>query len=306
MTAGGSLPRAHQDNATRGIAFALSAFFFFSLMDGIAKFLGESFHVVQLIFFRSLFGFLPLIPLIRRDGGWKGLATRRPWLHATRGLAVMTALTSFFLGIQLIPLAEALTLAFTSPLFMTLLSIPILREKVGIHRLAAVLVGFCGVLVIVRPGAEAFRPEGLYMIGSGFSFAMASVLTRLLGRTETNAAITFYSTCAQFLPSALLLPFFWVAPTETLQWGLFVMLGLLGGVGLQLMTNAFRYAQASLIAPFEYTALIWATAIGWFGWREWPGDHVWLGAAVLVATGLYITYRESRAGRAHRPAGGEL
>ena len=91
---------------------------------------------------------------------------------------------------------------------------------------------------------------------------------------------------------------FWIAPTETLQWALFVMLGLLGGIGLQLMTNAFRRAPASVIAPFEYTALIWATAIGWIGWREWPGDHVWLGAAVLVATGLYITYRESRRGRA--------
>lgn len=292
------LPTAPQDHATRGIAFALSAFFFFSLMDGIAKYLGEAFHVVQLIFFRSLFGFLPLIPLIRRDGGRQGLKTRRPFLHLVRGFAVCAALATFFLGIQLLPLAEALTLAFTSPLFMTLLSIPVLRERVGVHRLAAVLVGFCGVLIIVRPGAEAFRPEGLYMIVSGFCFAMASVLTRLLGRTETNAAITFYSTCAQFVPSALLLPFFWIAPTETLQWGLFVMLGLLGGIGLQLMTNAFRRAPASVIAPFEYTALIWATAIGWIGWREWPGDHVWLGAAVLVATGLYITYREARHGRA--------
>lgn len=282
------------DHAARGIAFALLAFFFFSLMDGLAKWLGESYSVVQLVFFRSLFGFLPILPLIHHQGGLRSLKTRRPWLHALRGLFVLAALTSFFLGIQLMPLAEALTLAFTSPLFILLLSVLVLRERVGPHRIGAVLVGFLGVVIIIRPGGETFRPEAFLLILSGFAFAFASVLTRLLGRTETSAAITFYSTVSQGLPAALLLPFFWSAPAGWLDWTLFLILGLLGGVALQFMTVAFRNVSPSVIAPFEYTALLWAVAIGWFGWREWPGEHVWAGAAILVASGLYITYRETR------------
>jgi len=292
--------QAKGDQVTRGILLALLSFFFFSLMDGIAKHLGAVYSVVQLIFFRSLFGFLPLIPLIRREGGWRGLRTRRPWLHLLRAFMVLVALGTFFVGIQLVPLAEALTLAFTSPLFMTLLAIPVLGERVGWHRLGAVIVGFGGVLVIVRPGAEAFQPEALVLVVSGFTFAFSSVLTRLLGRSETSAAITFYSTLGQLLPAAAALPFFWVPLEGVTDLLLFVTLGILGGIGLQLITHALRYAPASAVAPFEYTALIWATTIGWLGWREWPGDHVWAGAAILIATGLYIAWREAMRARQNR------
>jgi drug/metabolite transporter (DMT)-like permease len=289
LTAG--VPR---DRVLRGIGFALLAYFLFSLMDATAKYLGgEGYSVMQLIFFRSLFGFLPVIPVVRADGGLATLRTRRPLLHLVRSLAVMGAITTFFIGIRAMPLAEALTLAFTGPLFMTLLSIPLLGETVGPHRLGAVLVGFCGVVVAMQPGADTFRLEAFYLIASGFCFALASVLTRRLGRTEGNGAIIFYSTLGQFLPAAILLPWGWTAPTDWEHWALFVAMGLVGGVGLQCMTLGFRYAPASLIAPFEYTALIWATLLGWAIWHEFPTIHVWYGAALLVASGLYIAWREA-------------
>lgn len=293
-----ALPR---DRVLRGIGFALLAYLLFSFMDAIAKYLGEAgYSVMQLIFFRSLFGFLPVIPVVHADGGWATLRTRRPLLHLVRALAVMGAITTFFIGIRSMPLAEALTLAFTGPLFLTLLSIPLLGERVGPHRLGAVVVGFLGVVVAMQPGAETFRLEAFYLVGSGFCFALASVLTRRLGRTEGNGAIIFYSTLGQFLPSAILLYWGWTTPAAWEHWALFLALGLIGGVALQCMTLGFRYAPASLVAPFEYTALLWGTLFGWAIWQEFPGDHVWWGAALLVASGLYIAWREALRARAGR------
>lgn len=286
----------HQ-HAGKGIAFACAAFFLLTCMDGIAKLLGGTYPIVMLVFFRALFGMIPIIPLVVRGGGLKALKTKRPWLHALRGLCVLLAITSYFIGLQHMPIAETLTIAFASPLFMTILSIPILGEKVGLHRWGAVLVGFVGVIIITQPGSDAFRVEALWPLLSGATFATASVLTGLLARTENNAAITFYSTVSQGLPALILLPWFWQAPEIATDWLWFITMGILGGVGLQLLTSGFRAAPASVIAPFEYTALIWATAIGWFGWQEWPGDRVWLGAAILIASGSYITYREALAKR---------
>jgi len=288
MTAG------HREDVLRGIAYCVTAFFLFACMDALAKHLGGTYHWVQLVFFRALFGFLPVLPVVYNDGGLRALRTRHPMLHFIRSMAVLVALATYFIGLQYMPLAEALTLAFTSPLFVTLLSIPLLGERVGPHRLLAILAGFGGVLVIMQPGADTFKPEAFYLIVAGAAFALSSVLTRLLGRTETNGAIIFYSTLGQFLPAALVLPFVWQMPESLGDWLLFVSMGCLGGIGLQMITLAFRNAQASVLAPFEYTTLIWATLLGWLVWRELPGNNVWIGAAILVATGLYITYREGR------------
>lgn len=299
MTAGVS-----SDRTLRGIAFALLSYLLFACMDAIAKWLGEiGYSVVQLIFFRALFGFLPVIPVVRADGGWAALRTRRPGLHLIRAAAVVLALASFFMGLRFMPLAEALTLVFTGPLFLTLLAIPLLGERVGPHRLGAVAVGFAGVIVAMRPGAEAFRVEALYLLFSGLTFALTSVLTRLLGRSETNGAILFYSTLGQFVPTALLLPWSWMMPLGTTDWLLFLALGLVGGCAMQCMTLGFRYAPASLIAPFEYSALLWGTLSGWLIWREFPDPAVWAGAALLVSSGLYIAWREARLSRRQRGGG---
>ncbi|MGF1608174.1 MAG: DMT family transporter [Kiloniellales bacterium] len=275
-----------------GIASIIAAIFFFSVMDGIAKWLGQSHSAIQIAFFRNLFGLLPVALIIWQGGGVASLRTRRPWAHALRAALIWLALVTFFAAISLMPLAEAVAIAFAAPLFVTALSRPIVGEPVGPRRWAAVLVGFVGVLIIVRPGAEAFRPEALLVLLSALCFALAMLVTRRMVRSETNAAILFYSTVGGLIANGLLLPLFWSAPTAD-DLGLFFLLGLLGGVGSFLIVVAYRHAPAAVAAPFDYSALLWSTLIGWLVWRDVPEPAVWLGAAVVVASGLYIIHREA-------------
>ncbi len=276
-----------------GLLAAVGCFFFFSGMDALAKWLGASYAVIQLVFFRSLFGFIPVAVVTWRDGGLHQLKTRRPWLHTLRGGLILGALSFYFLGLKYLQLAEALAIAFTAPLFMTALAGPVLGEKVGLRRWSAVLIGFAGVLVMVRPDPENMQLEALYIVASAFCFALTSLTTRLLTRTETSAAIMFYSTLGLFIPSSLILPFVWIAPdTEAL--GLFFLMGILGGLGLLLLTTCYRNAPASVVAPFEYSALIWAVLFGWIGWKQLPEPSVWYGAVIVAGAGLYIAHREAR------------
>jgi len=284
-----------------GIAAALTCFLCFSIMDALAKWLGVTYAVMQLVFFRSLFGFLPVAVVAWRDGGAGALATRRPWAHALRGAFVLGALSLYFLGLKHLQLAEALAIGFTAPLFMTALAGPVLGEQVGLRRWTAVIVGFAGVLVMVRPDPDKLQVEALYILASALCFACASLMTRLLTRTETSAAIMFYSTLAMFVPAAVSLPFIWIRPDATAL-ALFFVMGILGGLGLLLLTTAYRNAPTSVIAPLEYTALIWAVILGWIGWKQLPEPSVWYGAVIVAAAGLYITHRESRLKRARRQA----
>ncbi|GAB5468929.1 MAG: DMT family transporter [Rhodospirillales bacterium] len=275
-----------------GIAAALLCFMLFSSMDALAKWLGASYAIAQLIFFRSLFGFLPVVVVAWREGGIKSLRTRRPGLHVLRGLFILGALGFFFQGLRYLHLAEAMAIAFTAPLFMTALAGPVLGERVGIRRWSAVIVGFIGVLVMVRPEPEKLQLEALYVLTSALCFSLTSLTTRILTRTEGSASIMFYSTLGMFLPASLALPFFWVPP----DWQdllLFFAMGTLGGLGLLTLTTAYRNAPASVIAPLEYSALIWAVLFGWIGWRVFPEPSVWYGAIIVAGAGFYIAQRES-------------
>ncbi len=296
MTAGMSKEaeaKALEERLGLGLLAAIGCFFFFSTMDALAKWLGASYAVAQLVFFRSLFGFIPVAVVTWREGGVQKLRTKRPWMHALRGVFIFGALSFYFLGLKYLHLAEALAIAFTAPLFMTALAGPILGEKVGVRRWSAVLVGFVGVLVMVRPEPEKLQLEALYVLASAFCFALTSLTTRLLTRTETSSAIMLYSTLGLFLPSAAVLPFVWITPDMTALI-LFFLMGILGGLGLLLLTTAYRNAPASVIAPFEYSALIWAVLFGWIGWKQFPEPSVWYGSVIVAAAGLYIAQREAR------------
>lgn len=293
--------KAVEERLGLGILAAVACFFFFSSMDALAKWLGATYAVTQLVFFRSLFGFIPVAVVTWREGGVHKLKTKRPWLHALRGLLIFGALSFFFEGLKYLHLAEALAIAFTAPLFMTALAGPILGEKVGLRRWSAVLVGFVGVLVMVRPEPENLQLEGLYILASAFCFALTSLTTRLLTRTETSSAIMLYSTLGLFIPSAAALPFFWITP-DLGALGLFFLMGMLGGLGLLLLTTAYRNAPASVIAPFEYSALIWAVLFGWIGWKQFPEPSVWYGSVIVAAAGLYIARREASLKKQSRQA----
>jgi drug/metabolite transporter (DMT)-like permease len=284
----------NQDRIGLGITAILIGMFTISIMDALAKWLGETYPIAELVFFRSLFALLPVffIHWQQRDS----IASLKPrwWFgHLLRAVFSLGAIFTFFTGLRYLQLAEALSIAFAAPLFVTALSVPILGERVGPRRWAAVVVGFLGVLVMTRPGAEAFQPEALYILAAALCYALSMLVTRRLARSETTPAIMLSGICVALAVSALALPFGWRTPAGADFW-LFVLLGVVGGIGMYFMTQAYRYAPAAVIAPFDYTALLWGTAIGWLVWQELPGTNVWFGAAIVIASGLYIVHRETR------------
>lgn len=289
---------AFAHNLSRGIPAIIGAVFLFSFADALAKWLGQAgYDSVQIVFFRYLFGLIPVAVAIFMSGA-AGLKTKRPLAHLLRGLLMFAALTLFFRGLKTLPLAEGIAVAFSAPLFVTALSWPVLGERVGPYRWAAVVVGFGGALLVLRPGTEAFQPEALFIVASALFFACAVLLTRRISRTETNVAMYTYATIVAGLATLPLLPFVWVTPQTSDLWP-FLAIGFIGGAASYLMIVAYRNAPAALNASFDYTALIWAALLGWIFWDETPDVVVWLGASIIVAAGLAITYRESRTGVAN-------
>ena len=283
-----------QDRIGLGIAGVLAGMAAVSVTDGLAKWLGAGYPIAELVFFRSIFALPPVFFILwQQRGGFAALKPRWRLGHVIRAVFGLGAVFAFFTGLRYLPLAEAISVAFAAPLFVTALSVPILGERVGPRRWAAVVVGFLGVLIMTRPGAEAFRPEALYILAAALCYALAMLVTRRLARSDTTPAIMLSGICISLVVSGLALPFGWRTPQGVDFW-LFVLLGLIGGIGMYFMTQAYRYAPAAVIAPFDYTALIWGTLIGWLVWQELPGANVWLGAAVVIASGLYIIYRETR------------
>lgn len=284
------------DRVGLGIASILGAVFFFSMVDVAVKWLGQSYSPFEIVFFRYLFGTLPIAVFVWRSGGLRALRTRRPLVHALRAGLLFVALLAFFAGLSSLPLAEAIAVGFTAPLFVTALSGPLLGETVGPRRWGAVAVGFLGALVMVRPGTAAFRPEALFVVTATFFYALAMLLTRHMSRSETSAAMLTYSNLGAGLASLPFLTLVWRGPAANDMW-FFLLIGVFGGIAAYLVILAYRNAPAAVVAPFDYTALIWGALFGWIVWREQPEVSVWIGAAIVAVAGLYITHREARAAR---------
>jgi len=280
---------------TRGIVLMLLSVLLFACMDVVVKWLGATYPTLQIVFFRSLFAFIPLSLFIFRGIGLAALRTRRPIQHVVRSLVGLMAMTSFFYAYSQMPLANAVAIGFAAPIFITALSVPLLGEKVGPRRWIAVLVGFIGVLVIVRPDAGVFHAAAPVALAGTVFYALAMIFVRRLGRTETSTAIVFYFTLCCTLVSGVFMPFVWVSP-DAEGWALLILVGLLGGLAQMAMTNAVRLADISVVAPFDYTALLWTALFGFLIWSEVPGLSVWLGAVIVVASGVYILYREAHLG----------
>ncbi|WP_366556198.1 DMT family transporter [Aquibaculum sediminis] len=293
------MPSGNRDNLLLGIAAMLLGMLLMTMMDATAKWLGEGYPISQIVFFRNLFALPPILVVTWASGGFSSLRTRQWKLHLLRGFAILLAIYTFFWGLRFLPLADAIALAFLAPLFVSLLSIPLLGEKVGPRRWAAVGVGFVGMLVMLRPGAEVFRWEALLPTATAFGYALAMILTRRLSREDSNASIIFWGTLVGCIFSAAFLPFAWRTP-PLLDFALLVMMGMVGSVSMYCMTVAYRSAPAAVIAPFEYTALLWGLLIGWLVWSELPDAWVWTGAAVIVGSGIYILHREQQIARAKR------
>lgn len=283
---------AAQDRVGLGIAAMVAGMAMMASMDAMAKWLGEGYPIGQVVFFRNAFGILPILVIVWQLGGFAVPSTRRWRLHLLRGLLGITAQFCFFLGLRYLGLAEATAIAFAAPLMVTALSVPLLGEKVGPRRWAAVVIGFAGVLIMVRPEPESFQAAALLILLAAFSYAMIMLTTRMLARSDSNAAILLFGSSISLALSVLLLPFDWKTP-DLADFAVFAALGLIGGTGMFCITQAYRQAPAAVVAPFEYVALVVAAILGFLVWREIPDLYVWLGAAVVIGAGIYIFYRET-------------
>ena len=288
-------PKALSHGARRGIAFMVLAVGLFAVMDAMVKWIGTSYPTMQVVFFRSFFAFIPLGFFIFRHGITEALRVNDRMGHVMRCVIGMAAMFSFFYAFARMPLADVVAITFAAPIFVTALSVPMLGEKVGPRRWSAILIGFVGVLVMVNPGPGIFQSVAMVPLFGVIFYALAMIYVRKLARTETNTSIVFTFTLCCTLVSAAFLPFNWVTPTWT-DLAILIGIGLIGGLAQIVMTAAFRHADVAVIMPFEYTAMIWAALLGFFIWGEIPGLNLWAGVAIVMASGLYILFREANLG----------
>jgi drug/metabolite transporter (DMT)-like permease len=289
-------PLAHATDGAalrRGVALALVAVALFTGMMALVKWLSASFAPMQVGFFRASCALAFCLPVVLADAGWRGLRTRQPGAYVLRGLCGVGAIVLSFHGVALMPIADWIAITFLVPLFVAALSAPMLGEHVGGRRWAAILVGFAGVLIIVPPTGQASAWALAVGVASQATVAMALVLIRRLGDAERTTTIVFYYMLALTLITSVLAPFDWRMPVGT-QWLLLALVGVIAGAGHLLLTAAYKLAPASVIAPFDYSSILWAVLLGWFVWAEAPGLNLFLGAPLVILSGLYVVLTATR------------
>jgi drug/metabolite transporter (DMT)-like permease len=275
-----------------GVAAALAGILSLTLNDALGKLLGSGYGVWQIVMIRSLLGLGPILLVVRQSGG-RALTIRSPGLHALRIACATGSAYFFFAGLVRLPLTESLAITFAGPILITALSGPILGERVGARRWAVVLVGFAGVMLMLRPGTAMFQVAALLPLGATVCYALMMVLTRVLARTDGNAAILFWSNLGLVVVSLPFTVTSWISPL-LVDWGVFLMLGISGAAAMYWVIVAYRHAPAAVIAPIDYTALPWGMLFGWALWRETPDPAMWPGVAIMVAAGLYLIRHEAR------------
>ena len=263
-------------------------------LDLCAKWLLADYPLQQFVFLRSLLGLLVFFAISRWYGGLSSLKTQRWKWHLLRTILATVAMFGFFYGLTKMPLVNTLTLAFTAPLIVTALSVPVLGEHVGWRRWLAVIVGFAGVLVILRPGAGLINLASLAVLAAALAYAGLAITARKLAATETTYAMSVYVIVGPMLVSIFTLPdtISWPTPSA---WFFFILAGVCSAGAWVGIVGGYRRASPAILAPFEYTALIGGAVAGYFIWDEVPDRYVIMGGAIIIGSGLYVVYRESGA-----------
>ena len=259
--------------------------------DALLKWLSSDYHVGQIMFCRGIFISIPLIVLIWQSGGLKSLRTVNPKGHVLRAALVVVGTFLFVSGLAYLPLTDAIAITFSGPLFITTLAPTLLGESVGWRRWSAVLAGFFGILLIMRPGGDVMQWAALFPLLASLTGAFRDLLTRHLSSKETTVAMLSYTTLGVILASSATIPFIW-KPVPMVDWGWFVLSGLLVGFAHFLMIETFRYGEATLVAPFKYSGVIWAGLFGYFIWGDIPDTATVSGISLVVVAGVYILHRE--------------
>ena len=275
-----------------GIGLMLSAMAVLPFLDVVAKFLGQQgVPIMQIVWARLFFGALITLPFAWKLAGTKGLVPNLPAMHTARAVLIIAATGFFFLGLKHLSIADTLSIFFVQPLIVTMLSPLVLGEKVGIRRWMAVIVGFIGTLIIIRPGLQAFNPGVVYALLAGLSLAIYMLLTRKISGSAPAVVTTFYTSLLGAIIMSVAVVFVWQPVTPT-QWGLFMLLAFIANGGHYLIVKAYDHGEASMLAPLAYTEMIMAVAAGWYFFGDFPDTWTFVGVGILFACAIYISFRE--------------
>jgi drug/metabolite transporter (DMT)-like permease len=282
---------ARVDRPFRGIALILTSTVFLGTSDVTAKYLSHTLPAVEIAWLRFLVFALIMVPAMIPGSPLFALKTGYFNLQIMRGATLLGSSLFFISGLHYLPIAEASATGFVSPIFVTALSIVFLGEKVGVRRWIATAVGLFGVLVILRPGTGAFHPAAFFPLVSALAWACTLIMTRMMSGTERAITVMTYSSIAGVCILSALVPFVWVTPSwHDIAFGVFI--GVASTAGQWIVVLAFRYADASVLAPFSYTQLLWVSVLGFLIFGEVPDAYTVTGAAFIVASGLYTAHRE--------------
>jgi drug/metabolite transporter (DMT)-like permease len=282
---------ARADRPFRGIALILASTVFLGASDVTAKYLSATLPSIEIAWIRFLVFALIMSPAMLPGSPLYALRTGRPGRQMMRGVALLASSLFFISGLRFLPIAEASATAFVSPLFVTALSIVFLGERVGLRRWLATAVGLIGVLIILRPGTSAFHAAAFFPLVSALAWACTLIMTRMMSGKEHVITTMTYSSIAGVGILSALVPFVWVAPSwHDILFGVFI--GAASTAGQWIVVLAFRYADASVLAPFSYSQLLWVSILGFIVFGEVPDVWTVSGAAFIVASGLYTAHRE--------------
>lgn len=280
----------------KGILLMMASMIVFTLLDATAKFVVQSLPPLVAVFFRYLVATLLSLAVLMRAGGPELFTTRHPYLQIFRGVLLMASTVLNFIAIMYLQLAQTAAIFFTIPLWVCAISVPLLGEQVGLRRWIAVIVGFLGVLIIMRPGSDSFHWAMLLSVASSICGAIYNIATRKVGGRDRAETSLFYVSFVGALAAMAPLPWVWQMPVG-IQWLLLIFMGLAGGFGHFMLIQAHRLAPASALAPFVYTQIVWMILVGYFIFNDVPDLWTLVGAAIVVASGLFVFARERMLGR---------
>src|SRR5262245_15883306 len=291
-------------NVIKAILLKLASAFLFAVMVVLVRYLGDRYPVGQVVFYRSAFAIVPVVIIY----AWRGeleaaIRIGRPFGHLGRGITAVGAMFCNFSALARLPVVDATAISFVSPLFTVALAALVLKERVRIYRWSAVIVGFSGVLVMLAPyldvgrstASEAGAIGALFGLVGAFFAAGSTIQTRALTKSETTSSIVFYFSLICALAGLATWPLGWIAPTWP-ELAALIVIGICGGLAHILLTESYRLAPASLIAPFDYTSMLWTLILGFFILGEVPSVLVFIGAGIITAAGLFVIWRERQLG----------
>ena len=280
-------------NTKSGPFYFLISVIFFSVMEILVKFLSSSYPIGELVFFRGFFGLLPIIFIMPKKKFFQNFKTKKIKLHIFRTITGCFALISIFFGLKYLPLADAISITFAAPIFATIFSIFFLKEIVGKKRWFAVLIGFLGILIILKPGTSLFSIYSIFPILFCVGFAASASLIRILSKTDKNYLISFYYTAGLTLVSLFLDPLSWKIPLFK-DCLLIISIGIIGSLGNIIITEAYRKSEISLITPIKYLNLIFAIVFGYFLFNEVPEYSTLIGSVFIIVSTVIIFIRERK------------